>query len=181
MLKLKLQYFGHLMWRVNSLEKTLMLRKIEDRRRRGWQRMRWLGGITNSQSLLKLMSIKPVMPSNYLILHHPLLLLLSIFPSIRVFSNELTLHIRWPNCWSSSFSISTSNEYSGLISLRINWFDLLAVQRSLKSLLQHHSLKASILVLSFYMVQPSHPHLTTGKTIALTIWTFCQQSDVSAF
>ena len=127
MLNLKLQYFGHLMQRVNLLKKTLMLGKIEGRRRRGQQRIRWLDGITNSRSLLKLMSIKSMMPSNHLILCHTLLLLLSIFPSIRVFSNELVLHIRWPNYWSFSFKVSPSNEYSRQISLMIDWLDLLAV------------------------------------------------------
>ena len=128
--------------------------------------------ITNSQNLLKLMSIGSVMPSNYLILCHPLLLP-SIFPSIRVFSNESVLHIRWPRYWSFSFSISLSNEYSGLISFRIDWFDLLAVQGALKSLLQHHTSKASILQCSaLFMVQLSHPNMMTGKTIALTRWTF---------
>ena len=125
--------------------------------------------ITNSQSLLKLMSIESVMPSNYLILCHPLLLP-SIFPSIKVFSNESVLHIRWPKYWSFSFSISPSNEYSGLISFRIDWFDLLAVQGSL---LQHHSSKASILQCSaFLIVQLLHPYTTNGRTIALTRWTF---------
>ena len=126
-----------------------------------------------SRSLLKLMSVESVMPSNHLILYHPLLLLPSVFPSIRVFSSESALHIRWPKYWSFNFSISSSNEYSGLISFRIDWFDLLDIQGTLKSLLQHHSSKASILLLSaFFMVQPSHPHMTTGKTIALTRWTF---------
>ena len=119
--------------------------------------------ITNSQSLLKLMSIKSVMPSNHLILCRPLLLLPSIFPSIRVFSNESTLRIRWPKYWSFSFSISPSNEYSGLISFRIDWYDLLAAQGTL-SLLQHHSSKASILWHSvFFMVQLSHSYMTSGK------------------
>ena len=127
--------------------------------------------ITNSQCLLKFMSIQSVMPSNHLILCHLLLLLLSIFPSIRVFSNELVLCIRWPKYW--SFSISPSNEYSGLISFKIDWFDLLAVQGNLKSLLQHHNSKASILRRSaVFMVQLSHPYMTTGKTIALTRLTF---------
>ena len=113
------------------------------------------------------------MPSNHLILCRPLLLPPSIFPSIRVFSNESVLHIRWPKDWSFSFSISPSNEYSGLISFRINWFDLLGVQGTLKSLLQHHSSKASVLWCSaFFMVQLSHLYMTTGKTIALTIWPF---------
>ena len=133
---------------------------------------------TIPQSLLKLMSIESVMPSNHLVLCHPLLLP-SVFPSIRVFSNESALHIRWPNYWSFSFNISPSNEYSGLISFRIDWFDLRAVQETLKSLLQHHSLKASILQRSaFFTVQLSHPHLTTGKTTALTRRTFV--SKVSA-
>ena len=126
--------------------------------------------ITNSRSLVKLMSIESVMPSNHLILCHPLLLLPSIFPSIRVFSNESVLHMRWPKYWSFSFSISPSNEYSGLISFRMDWFGLLAVQGILKSLLQHHSSKASILRRSvFFMVQLSHPYMTTGKIIALMI------------
>ena len=121
--------------------------------------------ITNSQSLLKLMSIESVMPSSHLILCHPLLLLPSIFPSIRVFSNESVLHIRWPKDWSFSFSISPSNEYSGLISFRMDWLDLLAVQGTLKSIPQHYSSKASIFQCSaFFIVQLSHPHMTTGKT-----------------
>ena len=125
--------------------------------------------ITNSQSLPKLMAIESVMPSNHLIFCHPLLLLPSIIPSIRVFSNESVLHIRWPKYWSFSFNISPSNEHSGLISLRMHWFDLLAVQGTFKSLLQHHSSKASFLWCSaFFIVQLSHPYRTTGKTIALT-------------
>ena len=129
--------------------------------------------ITNSQSLLKLMSIKSVMPSNHLILCCPLPLLPSFFPSIRIFSDESVLCIKWPKYWSFSFSICPSNEYSGLISFRMDWLDLLAVQGTLKSLLQHHSSKASILRCSaFIMVQVSHPYMTTGKTIALTRWTF---------
>ena len=125
--------------------------------------------ITNSQSLLKLMSIELVMPSNYLILCHPLLLPPPIFPTIRVFSNESVLCIRWPKYWSFSFNISSSNEYSRLISFRMDWLDLLAVQGTLKSLLQHHSSKASVLQLSsFFIVQFSHPYMTTEKTIALT-------------
>ena len=119
------------------------------------------------------MSIALVMPSNHLILCCPLLLLPSIFPSTRVFSNESLLYIRWPKDWSFSLSISSSNKYSGMIFFRIDWLDLLAVQGTLKSLLQHHSSKASILWRSaFFMVQLSHPYMTTGKTIALTIWTF---------
>ena len=119
------------------------------------------------------MSIESVMPSNHLILCCPLLLTPSIFSSIRVFSNESVLCIRWPNYWSVSFNISPSNEHSGLISFRMDWLDLLAVQGTLKSLLQHHSSKASILWCSaFFSVQLSHPHMTTGKTIALTRWTF---------
>ena len=122
---------------------------------------------------LKLMSIELVMPANYLILCHSLLLLLSIFPSIRVFSNESVFHIRWPKHWSFSFIISPSKEYSGLISFRMDWLDLLAVQGTLKNLLQHHSSKASLLQWSaFFIVQLSHPSMTTGKTIALTRWTF---------
>ena len=129
--------------------------------------------IANPWSLLKLISIESVMPSNHLILCHPLLLAPSIFPSIRVFSNESVLRIRWPKYWSFSFSIIPSNEYSGLISFRIDWLDLLAVQGSLKSLLQHHSSKASILWHSaFFIVQLSHPYMTTGKIIALTRQTF---------
>ena len=129
--------------------------------------------IINSWSLLKLMSIKLMMPSNYLILCHPLLLPPSIFLSNRVFSNESVLPIRWPKYWSFSFSICPSNEYSGLISFRIEWFDLLAVQGIPKSLLQHHSSKVLILWrLTFFVVQLSYPYMTTGKTIALTRWTF---------
>ena len=129
--------------------------------------------ITNSRILLKLMSIELVMPSNHLILCHPLLLLPSIFPSIRVFSNESVFHIRWPKYWSFIFSISPSNEYSGLISFRMDWLNPFVVQRTLKSLLQHHSLKASILQHSaLFIIQLSHPYMTTGKTIALTRWTF---------
>ena len=121
----------------------------------------------------KLMSIESVMPSNHLILCRPFLLPPSIPPSIRVFSNESLLHISWPKYWNFSFSISPSNEYSGLISFRIDWFDLLAVQGTLKSLLQHHSSKASVLWCSaFFMVQLSHPYMTIGKTTALTRWIF---------
>ena len=129
--------------------------------------------ITNSRSLLKLMNTESVMPSNHLILCHPLLFLPSILPSIRVFSNESVICIRWPKYRNFSFSISPSNEYSGLISFRIYWFDLLADQGTLKSLLQHHSSKASILQCSaFFMVQLSHLYMTTEKTIALTRWIF---------
>ena len=127
----------------------------------------WLPVFTQIQS------IESVMPSNHLVLCHPLLLLPSIFPSIRVFSNESVFHIRWPKYWSFSFIISPSSEYSGLVSFRMNWLDHLAVQGTLKSLLQHHSLKASILRCSaFFTVQLSHPYMTTGKTIALSRWTF---------
>ena len=129
--------------------------------------------ITNSRNLPKPMSIELVMPSNHLILCHPLLLLPSIFPSIRVFSNESALWIKWPKYWSSSFNISPSNEHPGLISFRMDWLDLLAVQGTLKSLLQHHS---SILWRSaFFIVQLSHPYMTAGKTIALTRWTCVDQ------
>ena len=128
---------------------------------------------TISWSLLKLMSIESEMASNYLILCYPFLLLPSVFPSMRVFSSESVLHIRWPKYWSFSFSISPYNEYSGLISFRMDWLDLLAVQGTLKSLLQHSSSKASVLQHSaLFMVQLSHLYMTTGKTIALTIWAF---------
>ena len=137
--------------------------------------------ITNSQSWLKLMSIESVMPSKHLILCRPLLLT-SVFPGIRVFSNESVLRLRWPMCWSFSFNICPSNEYSGLISFRMYWLDLLAVQGTLKSLLQHHSSKESILQHSdFFIVQLSHPYMTTGQTIALTKMDLCWQSNVSAF
>ena len=129
--------------------------------------------ITNSRSLLKLISIESLMPSNHLILCHPLLLLPSIFPRIRVFANESALRIRWPKYWSFSFNISPSNEHPGLISFRMDWLDLLAVQGTLKSLLQYHSSKASIFRHSaFFIVQLSHPYMTTGKTIALIRLTF---------
>ena len=128
--------------------------------------------IANSCSLFKFMSMESVTSSDRLILCHPLLLLLSVFPSIRVFPKESVLHIKWPQYWSFSFSISPSNQYSGLISFKIDWLELLAVQGTLKSLLQHHSSKASILWCSaFFTVQLSHPYMTTGKTIALTRWT----------
>ena len=129
--------------------------------------------ITNSQSLFKLMCIDSVMPSNHLILLCPCLILPSIFPSIRIFSKESDLHIRWPKDWSFSFSISPSSEYSGLISFRMDWLDLLAVQGTLKSLLEHHSSKAPLLSCSvFFIVKLSHPYMTSGKTIALTRQTF---------
>ena len=128
--------------------------------------------ITNSWGLFKLMSIELVMPSNHLILCHPLLLLPSVFPSIRAFSYESALCIRWPKYWSFSFNINPSNEYSGLLFFRMDWLDLLAVQGILKSLLQHHSSKASILWHSaFFIVQLSHPYMTIGKNIVLTRWT----------
>ena len=133
--------------------------------------------ITNSPSLLKLIPIESVMPSNHLILCHPLLLLPSVFPGIRVFSSESVLHIRWPKYWSFSFSISPSSEHPGLISFKMDWLDLLAVQGTLKSLLQYHSSKASILWHSaFFIVQLSHPYMTTGKTIALTRWTYVDKA-----
>ena len=124
-------------------------------------------------SFVKLMPFEPKMPYNHLILCCPLLLLPSVFPNIRVFTSESALSIRWPKYWSFSLSMGHSNEYSGLIPFRIEWFDLLAVQGSVKSLLQHHSLKASVLLCStFFMIQLLHPYITTGKTIALTIRTF---------
>ena len=129
--------------------------------------------LTISWSLLKLVSIESVMPSNHLILCHSLLFPPSSFPSIRVLSSESVLHITWPKYWSFSLSISSSSEYSGLISFRMDWLDLLTVQGTLKSLLQHHNLKTSVVQCSaFFMVQLSHPYMTTGKTIALTTWTF---------
>ena len=129
--------------------------------------------ITSSRSPLRLTSLESVMPSSHLILCRPLLLLPSIFPSIRIFSNESALHIRWQKCWSFSFSITPSSEYLGLISFRMDWLDLLAVQGTLKSLLQHHSSKAPILQCSaFFTVQFSHQCMSTGKTITLTRWTF---------
>ena len=133
----------------------------------------WHHRLQNTRSLLRFISTESVMPSNHLILCRPLVLLPSVFPSIRVFSNESVLYIRWTKYWSFSFSISPSNEYSGLISFRMDWLDLLAVQGTLKSLLQHHSSEASILHHSaFFIVQLSHPYMTTGKTITLIRWTF---------
>ena len=138
-----------------------------------WTAARQASLSINSQSLLRLTSITSVMPSNHLILCCPLLLLPLIFLSIRLFSKESVLHIRWPKYWSLGFSISPSNEYSGLILLRMDWFDLLAVQGTLKSFLQHHSLKASVLQCSaFFMVQLSHSYMAIRKTIVLTRWTF---------
>ena len=138
--------------------------------------------ITNSWGLLKLMSIESVMPSSHLILCSPLLLPPSIFPSIRVFSNDAVLHIRWPKYWSFSFSTSPSNEYSGLISFRMDWLDLLAVQGTLKRLLQHRSSKASTLQHSTsFIVQLSYPYMITGKNIALTRWTFVSKAIISVF
>ena len=137
---------------------------------------------TNSWSLLKFKSIESVMPSNQFILCSPLLFLPSIFPSNKIFSNESVLCTRWPKYWGFSFSISLSDEYSGLISFRNDWFDLLAVQGTLKTLLQNHSSKASILRHSAFLIVPlSHPYMTTGKIIALTRWTLCWQGNVSAF
>ena len=198
MLTLKLWYFGHLMWGTDSLEKTLMLRKIEGRRRKddkGWDL--WMASLTGctSVSLVQLLSLsnslwsrglqhtRPPCPSPtprvysnlcplsqwcHLILCCPLFLLLSLFPSIRVFSNCSALSIRWPKYSSFTFNISPSNEHSKLISFRMDWFDLLVVQGTLKSLLQYHSSKASVLQCSAF----SHPYMTTGKTITLTRWTF---------
>ena len=140
------------MQRANSLEKTLMLRKTEGKRRSGWQRMKWFDSITNSQSSLKLMSIESMMPSNHLILCHPLLLPPSVFPSIRVFSSESVLRIRWPKFWSFRFSISPSSEHSVFISFGIDWLDLLIVQGTLSSLLQHCGSKASVLQDSAFFI-----------------------------
>ena len=157
-----------------TLESTLGCKDIQPARQASLS-------ITNSWSLPKPMSIESVMPFNRLILCHPLLLLPSLFPNIRVFSSESALHIKWPKYWSFSFSISPSNEYSGLISFKMDWLDLLAIRGTLKSLLQHHSSKASILQSSaFFIVQLSHPYMTTGKTIALTRWTFVDKV-MSAF
>ena len=139
--------------------------------------------ITNSWSLLKLMSIESVIPSNHFVLCRPLLLLPLVFPSIRVFSNESALRIRWPKYWSFSFSINPSSEYSGLVSVRIHWLDLLAFQGALKSLLQHLSSKASIFLQcsAFFMVQLSQPYMTNGKNHSFDYMHLCQQSNVSAF
>ena len=146
---------GHLMQRTDSFEKTLMPGKTEGGRRRERKRMRWLDGITSSWSLPKLMSTEPVIPSNHLVLCRSLLLPPSVFPSIRVFSNESTLQMRWSKYWSFSLTISPSNEHPGLISFRMDWFDLLAVQGTLKSLLQHYSSKASILWRSAFFTVPT--------------------------
>ena len=160
---------------VNSLNAIVQLLSHAQHFATPWTAARQASlSFTLFQSLLKPMSIELMMPSNHLIPSHPLYLLPSIFPSFRVFSNELALCIRWPKYWSFSCSISPSNEYSGLIAFRIDWFDLLAVQETLKSLLQHHNLKASILQHSaLFMIQLSHLYMTTGKkNIVLTRWTF---------
>ena len=156
---------------------------VSDSLRHQWTAARQASlSINNSWSLLKLMTIGSVMPSNHLIFCCPLLLSPSIFPSIKVFSNETALHIRWPKYWSFSFNISPSNEHPGLISFRMDWLDLLAVQGTLESLLQHHTSKASILQrLAFFTVQLSHPYMTTGKTIALTRRTFVGKVTSLAF
>ena len=171
-------------WRILAMKQLLVIQSLSHVQVFGtpwtaaWQASLFF---TISQNLFKLMSIELVTPSNHLILCHPLLLLPSICLSIRVFSNESALHIKWPKYW--SFSISPSNEYSGLIFLRIDCFYLLAIQGTLKSLLQRHNLKTSILWHSaFFIVQPSHPYMTTGQTIAFCkLWDFCKQSDISAF
>ena len=180
MLKLKFQYFGQLTGKADSVEKISMLGKFNSVTQScPTLATTWTAAhqdslsITNSQSLFKLESIKLVMPSNHLIFCRPLLLPPLIFPSIRVFSNESVLCIRWPKYWSFSFSISPSNAYSGLISFRTDWLDLLALQETHKSLLQHHSSKASIIWhTAFFTVQLKYPSMTTGEIIALTRWTF---------
>ena len=172
LIRVKLQIWETLVWGSSSVSLVQLLSRVR-LFATPWTAARQASlSIANSWSLLKLMSIESLIPVNHLILCCPLLLP-SIFPSIRVFSNESVLPIRWPKYWSFSFSISPSNEYSGLTSFRMNWLALLAVQGTLKSLLQHHSSKASILKCSaFFIVQFSHPYMTTGKTIALTRWTF---------
>ena len=166
------------LWYIYTMEYSVQFSSVQSLSRVWLSATPWTAAcqaslfITNSRSLLKLMSNKLVMPSSHLILCHPLLLLPPISPGIRVFSSE-SVHHRWPKYWRLTFSISPSNKQPGLISFRMDWLDFLAVQGTLKSLLQHHSSKASILQLSaFFIVQLSHPHMTTGKTIALTRWTF---------
>ena len=172
------------MWRSYGIV-TLQVSSVQSLSRVWLFATPWIAACQASLSIIKswsppkTMSIESMMPSNHLILCHPLLLLPSVFPSIRVFSNESALCIRWPKYWSFSFNISPSNEPPGLISLRMDWLDLLAVQGTLKSLLQHHSSKASILEhTAFIIVQLSHPYMTTGKTIALTSWTFVGKVSV---
>ena len=163
----------HSLWMLTAFSSVTQSCPTNSLRPHGLQHARHPLSIPNSWSLLKLMSIESVIPSNHLILCHLLLLLSLIFPSIRVFSNESVLCIRWPKYWTFSFSISPSSEFSGLISFRMDWLDLLAIQATLKSLLQHHSSKASVLQHSaFFIVQFSYPYMTTGKPTGLTKWTF---------